>query len=285
VRVASATNVLLAAVNVPVTVDEPVVVSVVTVVEPAFIVPVVLTLIVPDKSAVLIEPSAICALPTELAPGVDATPVNAEPSPENPVVAVIVPMTYSAVPGVVVPTPTLPASVIFRIFVVVPTVKSVAGVVVPIPTLPPLATAVNVPVNAMLDAVIEPVLSTMKPPSVTTNFLTVIEPVSSTLKAPLATVNVPVDTVILAAVIEPDEPTTKLLLAAVKVPVTVADPVVVNVDTVVDPAFIVPVVFILLAPPTVAVTPLNAEPSPINPLAVTVPFAKISARKRTVVVP
>ena len=162
--------------------------------------------------------------------------------------------------------------------------------------LPP--PAVNTPVDAMRLAVIEPFSSTLKVPfpavkvPVVTVILlavtlaAVIEPVSSTLKAPLATVNVPVgDTVILAAVIEPDEPTTKLLLAAVKVPVTVADPVVVNVDTVVDPAFIVPVVLILLAPPTVAVTPLNKEPSPINPLAVTVPFAKISARKRTVVVP
>ena len=155
--------------------------------------------------------------------------------------------------------------------------------------------AVNAPVDVMRLAVIEPFSSTLKAPfaavkvPVVTVILlavtlaAVIEPVSSTLKAPLATVNVPVDTVILDAVIEPVEPTTKLLLAAVKVPVTVADPVVVNVDTVVEPAFIVPVVLILLAPPTVI--PLNPEPSPENFDAVIVPFANISLRKRTVVVP
>ncbi|MEK7749581.1 MAG: hypothetical protein AAB277_01230 [Planctomycetota bacterium] len=154
---------------------EPVAVSVVTVVEPAFIVPVVLTLIVPDKSAVLIEPSTICALPTELAPGVDATPVNAEPSPENPVVAVIVPMTYSAVPGVVVPTPTLPASVIFRIFVVVPTVKSVAGVVVPIPTLSFVASTTSVLVSTLRALLAVSVPVTVAVP-VTASVFAVIEP-------------------------------------------------------------------------------------------------------------
>ena len=65
------------------------------------------------------------------------------------------------------------------------------------------------------------------------------------------------------------------------VPVTVADPVVVNVDTVVEPALIVP-------PPVklVAVIAPSKEPSPTNFVpAVIVPFANISARKRTVVVP
>src|SRR3989338_9489628 len=110
---ASTTNVFvstrrsLPAVNVPLTVAEPVLVNVDTVVEPAFIVPVVFTLIVPDKSAVLIEPSIISALLTESAPAVDGTFVNCEPSPINPA-AVTVPITYSLVPGVVVPIPTLP---------------------------------------------------------------------------------------------------------------------------------------------------------------------------------
>src|SRR3989338_6961649 len=171
-----------AAVNVPVTVAEPVVVSVVTVVEPAFIVPVVFTLIVPDKSAVLIEPSTICALPTELAPTAAGTFVNCDPSPINPV-AVTVPITYSVVPGVVVPIPTLPVLKTFNIFVVVPTANNVAGVVVPMPPPPPLAAAVNVPLNAMLDAVIEPVAVSV---------VTVVEP----KLAPLVDV-------IPAAVIEP----------------------------------------------------------------------------------
>ena len=84
----------------------------------------------------------------------------------------------------------------------------------------------------------------------------------------------------------------KVLLAAVKVPVTVAEPVVVNVDTVVDPAFNVPVVEILpdvfieavLDKPEL-VTPESPEPSPENFVAVIVPFENISLRNRTVVVP
>ena len=65
----------------------------------------------------------------------------------------------------------------------------------------------------------------------------------------------------------------KVLLAAVKLFDTVADPVVVNVDTVVEPALIVPEVLILppVTPP-VAVIPVREEPSPINPVAVTVPI-------------
>src|SRR3990172_2798072 len=112
---ASTTNVLVSTrrslppVTAPLTVVDPVLVNVVTVVEPAFIVPVVFTLIVPDKSAVLIEPSTICALPTESAPTVDGTFVNCDPSPINPA-AVTVPITCSVVAGVVVPIPTLPPS-------------------------------------------------------------------------------------------------------------------------------------------------------------------------------
>ena len=119
---------LPAAVNVPLTVAEPVDVSVATVAEPALIVPVVLTLIVPDKSAVLIEPSSICALPTELAPTVDGTFVSCDPSPINPV-AVTVPMTCSVVEGVVVPMPTLPDVVAM---VAVPVIASVDAVTEPV---------------------------------------------------------------------------------------------------------------------------------------------------------
>lgn len=78
----------------------------------------------------------------------------------------------------------------------------------------------------------------------------------------------------------------KVLLAAVKAPVTVAEPVVVNVDTVVEPALIVPEVLMLppVTPP-VAVIPVSPAPSPENFDAVIVPFANISLRNRTVVVP
>src|SRR3990172_1481783 len=80
---------------------------------------------------------------------------------------------------------------------------------------------------------------------------------------------------------------TKLPPPAVRGPVTVVDPVDVNVDTVVDPALIVPEVLILppVTPP-VAVIPVNKEPSPANFVPVViVPFANISLRNRTVVVP
>src|SRR3990172_1566096 len=206
---ASTTNVFvstrrsLPAVNVPLTVAEPVLVNVDTVVEPAFIVPVVFTLIVPDKSAVLIEPSNISTLLTVSAPTDAEIPVNCEPSPINPA-AVTVPITYSVV----------------------------AGVVVPMPTLLLAASTTNVLVS------------------------------------------------------------TRRSLPAVNVPLTVAEPVLVNVVTVVEPAFIVPVVFTLIVPdksavliepsiicalltvsaPTLHGTFVNFEPSPINPAAVTVPI-------------
>jgi len=132
---------------IPAAVIEPVAVSVVTVVEPAFIVPVVLTLIVPDKSAVLIEPSAICALLTESAPGVAGTFVSCDPSPMNPV-AVTVPTTCSVVAGVVVPMPTLPDVVAM---VAVPVIARVD--------------AVAEPVTAIVFAVIEPPLPMVTPVS------------------------------------------------------------------------------------------------------------------------
>ena len=117
----------------------------------------------------------------------------------------------------------------------------------PMPTFPDVVAMVAVPVIDIVDAVTESVA------------------------------------VITAAVIEPEVSTTKPPLAAV------IEPVVVNVDTVVEPAFIVPVVLILIlfaksAPIivpfsilplfTVAVAPINPvspDPSPINFAAVTVP--------------
>ena len=207
------------------------------------------TLIVPDKSAVLIEPSTICALPTELAPTVDGTFVSCDPSPINPV-AVTVPITYSVVPGVVVPIPTLPVLKTFNIFVVVPTANNVAGVVVPMPTLPPLAAAVNVPLNAMLDAVIEPFAVSV---------VAVSDPTVALVA--LSVVMFPVPAFTTDAVIEPVLPATvNKPPAAVNVPVTVADPVDVSVVAVVEPALIVPVVLTLIVPDKSAVL---IEPSAI----------------------
>ena len=93
---------------------EPVVVNVDTVVEPAFIVPVVLTLTVPDNLLVVIAPSTIWALLTELSAIADGTFVNCDPSPINPV-AVTVPITRNAVAGVVVPMPILPSFLTYKV--------------------------------------------------------------------------------------------------------------------------------------------------------------------------
>ena len=123
VKLVSALNVLFAAVNVPLTVAEPVDVIVVAVIEPALstlklpldtvndpmfnVLLVMLSVL--DRSSPVIELSCIEELFTELAPADDAdTPVSPEPSPIYPAVAVIVPITTSAVCGVVVPMPTFP---------------------------------------------------------------------------------------------------------------------------------------------------------------------------------
>ena len=123
VKLVSALNVLFAAVNVPVTVVEPVDVIVVAVIEPALstlklpldtvndpmfnVLLVMLSVL--DRSSPVIELSCIEELFTELASADDAdTPVSPEPSPIYPAVAVIVPITTSAVCGVVVPMPTFP---------------------------------------------------------------------------------------------------------------------------------------------------------------------------------
>ena len=167
--------------------------------------------------------------------------------------------------ALIVPTDKKPAVIVPKLFVVeLPTYNAEAklGVFVPIRTGPVI---VADPVAVIVFAVIEPALSTLK---------------TSPVIAKIEAVNEPVE-VMVVAVIEP-------AVSTLKPPAlpAVIDPVVVNVDTVVDPAFIVPVVFILppVNPPDTDI-PVNPAPFPENPVAVTVPFANISARKRTVVVP
>ena len=192
---------------------------------------------------------------------------NTRPPPD-PEEILIEPLTSNLYPGLVVPMPTLAPDVVAM--VAVPAID--------------IVDAVTEPVDVIVVAVIEPFSSTLKAPfaavkvPVVTVILlavtlaAVIEPVSSTLKAPFATVSVPVDTVILDAVIEPVEPTTKLLLAAVKVPVTVAEPVVVNVVTVAEPA-VSDVAEMLVAEMFVEEILLLPAMSPTNPcVAVTVPI-------------
>ena len=99
----------------------------------------------------VIESSTIVALLTEFALGVDDTFVSCDPSPINPV-AVTVPITCSVVAGVVVPMPTLPDVVAM---VAVPVIAKVD--------------AVTEPVDVIVEAVIEPALSTLKLPAFTVN--------------------------------------------------------------------------------------------------------------------
>ncbi|HHT9107430.1 MAG TPA: hypothetical protein ACFYEF_08550 [Candidatus Wunengus sp. YC63] len=158
-----------------------------------------------------------------------------------------------------------PAVIVPKLFVVeLPTYNAEAKleVFVPIRTGPVI---VADPVAVIVFAVIEPALSTLN---------------TSPVIAKIEAVNEPVE-VMVVAVIEP-------AVSTLKPPAlpAVIDPVVVNVDTVVEPALIVPVVLMLLVlPKDVAVIPVREEPSPENFAAVTVPFANISARNRTVVVP
>ena len=117
------------------------------------------------------------------------------------------------------------------------------------------------PETVRVDTVVEPALVTANP--------TAAEP-SFTCNAYCAVV-VPIPTRLFV------ESTTSVLVSTFKSPPTVADPFpeTVNVDTVVDPALIVPEVLILppVTPP-VAVIPVNKEPSPTNFVPVViVPFA------------
>ena len=144
-------------------VTEPVAVNVDTVAEPALstlklpaltvnepifnVVSVMLSVFA--MSLPVIESSTIVALLTEFALGVDDTFVSCDPSPINPV-AVTVPITCSVVAGVVVPMPTLPDVVAM---VAVPVIAKVD--------------AVTEPVDVIVEAVIEPALSTLKLPALT----------------------------------------------------------------------------------------------------------------------
>ena len=146
-------------------VTEPVAVNVDTVAEPALstlklpaltvnepmfnVVSVMLSVFA--MSLPVIESSTIVALLTEFALGVDDTFVSCDPSPMNPV-AVTVPITCSVVAGVVVPMPTLPDVVAM---VAVPVIANVE--------------AVTEPVDVIVEAVIEPALSTLKLPVFTVN--------------------------------------------------------------------------------------------------------------------
>ena len=125
------------------------------------------------------------------------------------------------------------------------------GLVVPMPTLPDVVAKVAVPVIDMVDAVTEPVAVSVD---------TVIEPALSTLKLPALTVSEPTLTVV----------SVMLSVFAMSLPV-------IELSTIVE--------LVTESAPTVAGTLVNCDPSPIKPVAVTVPFAKILLRKRTVVVP
>jgi hypothetical protein len=268
--------VLLAAVNVPLTVVEPVLVNVVTVVEPAFIVPVVFTLKVPDKSAVLIELSTICALLTVFAPTVDGTFVNCDPSPINPA-AVTVPFAKIlsrkrtvVVPWVViladiVPTDKNPPVIVPRFDTVI-----LAAVIEPFSsTTKVLFAAVSVPVDAIEEAVTEPVALIVE---------AVIEPALSTLKtfpviAKVEAVTEPVD-VIVVAVIEPALSTLKLPALTVNEPIFNVVSVMLSVFAMSLPVIELSTIVELATEsvPTVVGTFVNCYPSPINPVAVTVPM-------------
>ena len=157
----------------------------------------------------VIESSTIVALLTEFAPGVAGTFVNCDPSPMNPV-AVTVPITCSVV----------------------------AGVVVPMPTLPDVVAMVAVPVIANVDAVTEPVDVIVD---------AVIEPALSTLKLPVLTVNEPMFNVV----------SVMLSVFAMSLPVIESSTIVALLTEFalgVDDTFV------------------NCDPSPINPVAVTVPI-------------
>ena len=94
---------------------------------------------------------------------------------------------------------------------------------------------------------------------------------------------VPVDE-IEEAVMEPALSTTKFPLATDIVPVVLMLMFVARSLPVIEPSTIEPLLTELV-PTEEPEIPVNCEPSPINPAAVTVPFAKILLRKRTVVVP
>ena len=120
--------------------------------------------------------------------------------------------------------------------------KAVAGVVVPMPTLPDVVAMVAVPVIANVDAVTEPVDVIVD---------AVIEPALSTLKLPAFTVNEPIFNVV----------SVMLSVFAMSLPVIESSMIVALLTEFalgVDDTFV------------------SCDPSPTNPVAVTVPDAFIS---------
>jgi hypothetical protein len=121
-----------AAVNVPVTVAEPVLVSVVTVVEPklaplvdvipaavnapvAVIEPFAVSVVTVAEPAVSEPVVMVVALIFVVLTFVVSTLLPPDKLPTKPLVAVTVPITYNAVPGVLVPTPTLPSFLTYKV--------------------------------------------------------------------------------------------------------------------------------------------------------------------------
>jgi len=117
------------------------------------------------------------------------------------------------------------------------TCSIVAGVVVPMPTLPEVVAMVAVPVIDMVDAVTEPVAVSVD---------TVVEPALSTLKLPALAVNDPIFNVV------------SVILSVFEMSLPV-----IELSTIVE--------LVTESPPGAAVTFVNCDPSPINPVAVTVP--------------
>ncbi len=104
---------------------------------------------IPKLSVIVVKRTVV---PSSVKPPAAAIPVSAEPSPLN-AVARTVPATSTAVPGVIVPTPTLP-------FNTLNAVPALGVVHVPIPTDPSTANfvwAVVVPIPKLPLAVMSPV--------------------------------------------------------------------------------------------------------------------------------
>src|SRR3990167_2366973 len=150
----------------------------------------------------------------------------------------IVALLTESAPGAVVTFVSCEPSPMNPVAVTVPTTCSVVeGVVVPMPTLPDVVAMVAVPVTARVDAVTEPVA---------VNVDAVAEPALSTLKLPALTVNEPIFNVV----------SVMASVFAMSLPV-------IELSTI--------VALLTESAPGAVVTFVSCEPSPMNPVAVTVP--------------
>src|SRR3972149_3851728 len=150
----------------------------------------------------------------------------------------IVALLTESAPGAVVTFVSCEPSPMNPVAVTVPTTCSVVeGVVVPMPTLPDVGAMVAVPVTARVDAVTEPVA---------VNVDAVAEPALSTLKLPALTVNEPIFNVV----------SVMASVFAMSLPV-------IELSTI--------VALLTESAPGVDGTFVSCEPSPIKPVAVTVP--------------